>query len=54
MSIAEGEQMSLFHEYCDNEAASHLSHTDGLGALFAIALIVTPWVLLGWLVWLLA
>ena len=46
--------MSLFNEYHDYEAASFLSHTDGLGALLAIALIVAPWVLLGWLVWLLA
>jgi hypothetical protein len=52
--MAEAEQVALSREWDFDHEALAPSHTDVLGAVLAVALIVTPWFLIGWLVWLLA
>jgi hypothetical protein len=59
MLLVEQEQMVLFREDDTDEAppleaplAPKWSY--GLGGVLGLALIVAPWVLIGWLVWLLA
>ena len=59
MLLAEHEQMVLFCEDDTDEAPRPEAPVApkglyGLGGLLALALIVAPWVLIGWLVWLLA